>query len=225
MGGLRSIALGGGLAVLALIALSVLWFFTAQRCSLLVDNVYTAPMEAVRPTPFGWNGTYLQFGDAIPGMVGLQGFNPGERLTGAHLLELAGPAPGYAQVASLEVDAQDRLVLVAGGRSFVLGVGAGTVPTDDKPMPAFAAEPGDTAALSLERSLLGWPVPIGLAGTYLSGAPTTWARHLYYRLTWRKASGARLAMVWRCEQGYERTNGWHNFGFAELIQVEIRPAP
>jgi hypothetical protein len=24
---------------------------------------------------------------------------------------------------------------------------------------------------------------------------------------------------------YEAINGWHNFGFAELIQVEIQPVP
>jgi hypothetical protein len=90
---------------------------------------------------------------------------------------------------------------------------------------AFAAEPGDMTSVTLERSLLGWPAPFSLAGTYLSGPPTTWLRHLYYRLSWIKDSGARLDMVWRCEQGYEAINGWHNFGFAELIRVEIRPAP
>src|SRR6516165_626391 len=158
------------------------WRFTADRWSLLVDRVYTARMLVIRSTPFGWNGTYLQFEDAIPGLVGLKGFN------------------------------------------FVLGPRAGTVPGDDRPIPAFAAEAGDKTSLVFESSLLGWPAPFTLAGTYLSGAPTTWMRHLYYRLSWRKASGAQLAMVWRCEQGWERINGWHNFGFAELIQVEIRPA-
>jgi hypothetical protein len=69
------------------------WRFTAERWSLLVDRVYTARMQVIRSTPFGWNGTYLQFEDAIPGLVGLKGFNPGERLAGAHLLELSGPAP------------------------------------------------------------------------------------------------------------------------------------
>src|SRR6516165_10905104 len=93
------------------------------------------------------------------------------------------------------------------------------------PIPAFAAEPRDTTSLVLENSLLGWPAPFTLAGTYLSGASTTWMRHLYYRLSWRKVSGAQLAMVWRCEQGWERINGWHNFGFEELIRVEITPAP
>jgi hypothetical protein len=106
----------------------------------------------------------------------------------------------------------------------VFGARAGTMPGDDGLIPAFAAEPGDEASLSLEQSLLGWPAPFTLAATLLSGPPTTWMRDLYYRLLWTKPSGAWLAMVWRCEQGYDGTNGWHNFGFAELIRVEIRPA-
>jgi hypothetical protein len=60
----------------------VVWFFTAQWCSRLIDRVYTVPMVVVQPAPFGWNGTYLQFGSAIPGVLGLTGFNRGEQLTG-----------------------------------------------------------------------------------------------------------------------------------------------
>ena len=225
MSGIRLIAIRVGFAALALVALCGVWYFTAERCSMLVDRVYTARMLVIRSTPFGWNGTYLQFDDAIPGLVGLKGFNPGERLVGAHLLELSGPGPEHKQVATLVVNANGQLELFAGGRRFVLGARAGTVPGDDRPTPAFAAEPGDTTSLILESSLLGWPAPFTLAGTYLSGAPTMWMRHLYYRLSWRKASGAQLAMVWRCEQGWERINGWHNFGFEELIRVEITPAP
>lgn len=176
---MRSFAIRGGLAAVALATLLFLWFFTAQWCSALVDRVYTAPMAVVQSTPFGWNGTYLQFGSAIPGLVGLQGFNRGELLTGAHLLELTGPGPDYKQAATLEINANDQLILVAGGRSFVLGSRAGTIPGDEKPIPAFAAEPGDTASVTLERNLLGWPAPFTWAMTYLSGPPTTWLRHLY----------------------------------------------
>ena len=105
MGGMRSFAIRGGLAAVALATLLFVWFFTAQWCSMLVDRVYTAPMTVVQSTPFGWNGTFLQFGSAIPGLVGLQGFNRGELLTGAHLLELSGPGPDYKQAASLEINA------------------------------------------------------------------------------------------------------------------------
>jgi hypothetical protein len=104
-------------------------------------------------------------------------------------LEFSGPGPDYKQAASLEINANNQLILAAGGRSFVLGSRAGTIQGDDEPIPAFAAEPGDTTSVTLERSLLGWPAPFSLAGAYLSGPPMTWLRHLYYRLSW--AHGAR----------------------------------
>src|SRR5215472_7928990 len=155
MSGIRLIAIRVALAVLALVALWGVWYFTAERWSLLVDRVYTPRMLVIRSTPFGWNGSYLQFEDAIPGLVGLQGFNPGERLIGAHLLETSGPGPEYKEVATLEVNANGQLELFAGGQRFVLGMRAGTVPGDDRPIPAFAADPGDTTLLVLESSLLG----------------------------------------------------------------------
>lgn len=215
----------GAIAILVLVGLCGVWYFTAERLSLTVDRIHTAPMQTIEATPFGWNGIYLQFGDAIPGLAGLTGFNEDGPMRGEHMLELEEGPPDYKQIANLEIAAADKLVLSFDGRSFVLGVRGGTIQGDDGPVPAFAAEPGDTASLTLERSLLGWPIPPSLAGTYLSGTPTSWARHLYYRLSWRKASGARLTMVWRCEQGWERINGWHNLGADELIKVEIDTAP
>jgi hypothetical protein len=177
MSGIRLIAIRIGLAVLALVALWGLWRLTAERWSLLVDRVYTARMLVIRSTPFGWNGTYLQFEDAIPGLVGLKGFNPGERLVGAHLLELSGPGPEYKQVATFEVNASGQLELFAGDRRFVLGVRADTVPGDDRPIPAFAAEPGDTTSLVLKTSLLGWPAPFTLCAPRHRYSGHSAARH------------------------------------------------
>jgi hypothetical protein len=152
MGGIRSIAIRIGLTALASVALWGVWCFTAERWSLLVDRAYTAPMLVIRSTPFGWNGTYLQFEDAIPGLVGLRGFNPGERLTGAHLLELSGPGPEYKQAATLEVNANDQLELFARGRRFVFGTRAGTVPGDDRPIPAFGRRSRPSLAASCPAS-------------------------------------------------------------------------
>jgi hypothetical protein len=213
----------GILGTLAAIGLALLWYFTAERWSLLVDRLHTVPVETIRATPFGWNGIYLQFGDAIPGLAGLEGFNDPDGPKGAHWLDFTGPGPDYTRLATLETDANDKLVLVASGQRFVLAARAGTIPGDDGPVPAFGAEPGDTASLSLERSLVGWPLPVSLAGTYLSGAPAIWSRHLYYRLSWEKASGARLELVWRCSQGWESTNGWNNIGACEPIRIVITP--
>ena len=128
-------------------------------------------MLVIRSTPFGWNGAYLQFEDAIHGLVGLECFNPGERLVGAHLLKTSGPGPEYKKVATLKVNANGQLELFAGGQRFVLGTRAGTVQGDDRPIPAFAAEPGDTTSLVLKSSLLGWPAPFALAAADFCIAP------------------------------------------------------
>ena len=123
----------------------------------------------------------------------------------------------------LQVDAKDQLELVAGGRSFVLGFRAGTMPGADEPVPAFAAEPGDITSVSLERSLLSWPTPLEF--NFMTGRSSSWRRHLYYRLLWQKASGARLTMLWRFEQGFDPVNGWRAPGQDGLMRVEIRQAP
>ena len=176
--------------------------------------------------------SYLQFGSARPGILGLKGFSRGELLTGAHVFDLTGPRPDYKQVGSFDINANNQLVLVAGDRSFVLGSRAGMIPGDDKSIPAFAAEPGDTASITLERSLFGWPVAVLLGHDPIERAaddlvtPSLLSLILGQGLRLLgKASGARLDVVWRCEQGWELISGWHSFGFAELIQVEIRPAP
>jgi catechol 2,3-dioxygenase-like lactoylglutathione lyase family enzyme len=76
------------------------------------------------------------------------------------------------------------------------------------------------ATIDFYVEVLGMPLVRG-------NPPYEEVRHYLFDmgLSWRKASGAQLAMVWRCEQGWERINGWHNFGFEELIRVEITPAP
>ena len=63
------------------------------------------------------------------------------------------------------------------------------------------------------------PPGLGTGPRNRGNPPYEEVRHYFFDmgLSWRKASGAQLAMVWRCEQGWERINGWHNFGFEELI--------
>jgi hypothetical protein len=68
-------------------------------------------------------------------------------------------------------------------------------------------EPADEVAFTARRSVLSWPVPpfqISILGT----RSPRWKRYVYYRLTWRKPSGARLAMFWRYEQQYYSDTGW-----------------
>jgi hypothetical protein len=69
--------------------------------------------KSSNPTPFGWNGIYLQFGSAISGVVGLKGFDRGDGLTCAHFMDLTGPRPDCKQAATIDFNADDQLVVVA----------------------------------------------------------------------------------------------------------------
>ncbi len=197
----RSFLIRGSIAV---ILLAVLWFFTSRWCSLLVDQFYTPRLATLQSTPLGWNGVWFQFGSGWAGT------------------SWTSPDPDDKPVATLKVDAGDHLVLLKDGNSFVLGSRAGTLSGGDGMIPAFAADPGDTTSVTLERSLLSWPAPFEI--NFMTGYSPSWQRYLYYRLSWKKPSGAQLNIIWRYRQNYDAVNGWQGQGAKELIQIEIRPA-
>jgi len=215
----RSFLIRGSIAV---ILLAVLWFFTSRWCSLLVDQFYTPRLATLQSTPLGWNGVWLQFGSGIPNVIGPKGWSGPELLMGGHIVDFTGPDPVDKPVATLKVDAGDHLVLLKDGNSFVLGSRAATLSGSDGMIPAFAADPGDTTSVTLERSLLSWPAPFEI--NFMTGYSPSWQRYLYYRLSWKKPSGAQLNIIWRYRQNYDAVNGWQGQGAKELIQIEIRPA-
>jgi hypothetical protein len=83
----------------------------------------------------------------------------------------------------------NRQVLSTGNRSFTL-----------------APEPGDETSFTIDRSCLSWPTPFET--NFMTGHSPSWKRHLYYRLVWKKRSGAKLEMVWCYEQWFYSTDGW-----------------
>jgi len=221
---MRSILLRGGLAVVAILVLGIAWLVLARQLSELVDAVWTVRVANLSPSPFTWNGTWLQFGppigDVEKNFVGdLPGIDAQFRS-----LDLTGPGPDYGNAAEIAVDARGKLVLSAGGKSFVLGVATGNmIPIQAfRDMPEFAAEPGDTASLVIEHSFFAWPTPFEFNVVGMGGTATTWKRHVYYRLSWQKASGARLSMLWAGGQPYYGSaNGWGAPG-SFLTRVDIR---
>jgi hypothetical protein len=219
---MSSMLLRGGAVVIAALLLGLLWLVMARRLADLVDGVATVRVASLSPTPFGWNGTWLQFGPPMgkvnESLVGQKlGIDPQFRS-----LDLTGPAPLYGPAAEITVDAAGRLALSAGGKSFMLGTrtqGQVAAGADELDLPQYAAEPGDSASLIIERGL-AWPTPFELNVVGLGGTATTWKRHVYYRLSWVKASGARLSMLWQGEQPYDGVNLWRAPG-AFLIKLEI----
>lgn len=214
-----------GIALAAFLALGVLWLAFGRQLSVLLDRGTVVRVASLSPSPFGWNGVWLQFGPPLgsvePGFVGRSpGIEPDFRS-----LDLTGPGPLYGPAAEIAVGADGKLALSAGGRSLVLGVRAGTFPSfgGDADMPGFAAEPGDTASVTIDRSMLAWPTPFDL--NFMTGQSPTWKRHVHYSLSWVKVSGARLDMFWVFEQGYDGVNLWRAPGFEGLMRVEIHPAP
>jgi hypothetical protein len=205
----------------ALVALPVLWYLASRWIALAVDQIYTPRLAILHDAPIGWNGTWPQLGTGIF-----------DRLVpnGDHL-SFIGFAPDYRDVARFTVDADGRLVFVKDDARFTLGPHAGVLPAStmqdgtplegQEPMPAFAPEPGDTVTAALDRSLLSWPAPYQT--NFMTGYTPSWQRNLYYRLSWTKASGARLAILWRERQDYDRVNGWTGARLNDLIRIEIRP--
>jgi hypothetical protein len=221
---MRAVLIRGGALVIAAVILGVVWLAMARQLSELVDAVRTVRVANLSPSPFGWNGVWLQFGpplgDVQQPLVGqMPGIDPQFRG-----LSLTGPGPLYTLTATIAVNPEGKLVLSAGGKSFVLGTRTGNhLPVDaaDPDMPEFAAEPGDSASLVIERSILAWPTPFQLNVVGLGGATSTWKRHVYYRLSWVKRSGARLDMLWAGEQPFYGVDLWGAPGVF-LTQVAIR---
>jgi hypothetical protein len=182
---MRSFLVRGSIAV---VLLAALWFFTSRWCSLMVDHFYTPRLATLQSTPLGWNDVWLQFGSGISNVIGPVGWSGPELLMGGHTVDFIGPGPDYKQVATLKVDGGDQLVLLKDGNSFVFGSRVGTLSGGDDVIPAFAADPGDTTSVTLECSLLSWPAPLEM--NFMTGYSPSWQRYLYYRLSWKKPSGA-----------------------------------
>jgi len=225
--GMTSALVRAGAAFTGILLLGGAWLLLARPLSEALDAMGTARVATLSPSPFGWNGDWLQFGPPIAGpsepfVLREPGIDPQFRS-----LDLSAPGPLYGHAAEIGEDGSGRLVLTSAGKRFVLALRTGrSLPVQDgeRAMPEYVAEPGDQASLTIERSLLAWPAPFALNVVGFGGGAATWKRHVYYRLSWLKASGARLAMLWAGEQPYDPVNLW-GAPAASLAKVEIRQAP
>ena len=112
-----------------------------------------------------------------------------------------------------------QLALSFGGKVFPFGP---SLPQDDKL--AANVPGGDSATLSIEHSVLAWPNFFEV--NFMTGNSPKWKRYIYRRLTWKKANGAKLEMLWRYEQFFYRNDGWleafmNRPEATGLIRVEI----
>ena len=191
------------LAVLVAVVIAILaaWIFGGRQVSFFLDRLGTMEMNSAPINSIKYEGS---------GTGGILLVND-LRLS---LNDQNGPTP------NLGTTKTDQLALADQGKVFAFGL----VRTEPENL-ATVPPAGDDAFIEIRRSALSWPTPFDL--NFMTGQSPSWKRHLYYRLLWKKPSGAKLEMLWRYEQYFHPGNGWGS-GFMTrqastgLIRVEIK---
>ena len=188
--------------ILIIVALAVLWLWRGRDLVTLGDRfklieTTSQPIETITYNGDGSGGN-LQIGDITLSLDETR---------------LGGSAPNVGTTKD------GQLALSYAGRVFAFG----PVPVETQQLRATRPS-DDTAALSIEHSVLAWPNFFEV--NFMTGNSPKWKRYIYRKLTWTKANGAKLEMLWRYEQFFYRNDGWVQ-GFmvrpesTGLIRVEI----
>ncbi|MEO8026896.1 MAG: hypothetical protein ABI823_10495 [Bryobacteraceae bacterium] len=177
-------------SAICLIGLLLLWLLASRPASVLLDRFTTARAASIPAIPIEYEGGGFGVGDLTLTFAGLDNLRT----------DLA-----------LRSDGSERLILSSGGRTFPLGPRLSPPDPSGRPEIRFEPDAGDIVTLTLDRSWLAWPTFWDIKIM----TRTAWfRRNAYYRLKWKKKSGAILDMLWRYEQQYypsnrlDVTSGW-----------------
>jgi hypothetical protein len=199
---MRKILVTLGILIAFMVTVFASWIFGGRQLSLFLDRFWTIETASSRINLVAYEGS---------GTGGILHIND----LALSLNDRNGP--------SLNVGtAKDgQLAVAASGRVFAFGP-----PRSEAENLATVPPQGDDAFIQIRRSALSWPTPFDF--NFMTGHSPSWKRHLYYRVLWKKPSGAKLEMLWRYEQYFYPGNGWASGfmtrqGFTGLIQVDIRP--
>jgi len=198
---MRKILITLAVFIAVVIAFLATWIFYGRQISLLLDRFGTIEVTSARINSIAYQG------DGTGGILHVNDLELG-------LNDKNGPTP------SIGTTKNDQLALADRGKVFAFGpVGTeaenlATVPPTD-----------DDASIEIRRSILNWPTPFET--NFMTGHSPSWKRHLYYRVNWKKSSGANLEMLWRYEQYFYPGNGWASGfmthqGSTGLIRVDIK---
>ena len=188
--------------ILIIVALAVSWLWRGRDLVTFADRfklieTSSQPIEAITYNGDGSGGS-LQIGDVTLSL-------DEARLGGAR------PNVGTTK--------DGQLALSYAGRVFPFG----PVPVETQQLRATRSS-DDTATLLTEHSALAWPNFFEV--NFMTGNSPKWKRYIYRKLSWTKANGAKLEMLWRYEQFFYRNDGWVQAFMVRpettgLIRVEI----
>ena len=198
---MRKILITLAILIAVVIVFLATWIFYGHQISLLLDRFGTIEMTSARINSIAYQGN---------GTGGILHVNDLE----LSLNDRNGPAP------SIGTTKNDQLALADRGKVFAFG----PVRTEAENL-ATVPPAGDDASIEIRRSILNWPTPFEV--NFMTGHSPSWKRHLYYRVRWKKSSGATLEMLWRYEQYFYPGNSWGNGfmtreGSTGLIRVDIK---
>jgi hypothetical protein len=199
---MRKILITLTIVIAFVIAILATWIFGGRQLSLLLDRFWTIETASSRINSVVYEGS---------GTGGLLHVND----IALSLNDRNRPSPTVGTTKNGEPALADS------GKVFAFGP-----PRSEAENLATAPPAGDDALIEIRRSILTWPTPFDF--NFMTGHSPSWKRHLYYRLVWKKPSGAKLEMLWRYEQYFYPGNGWASGfmtrrGSTGLIQVDIRP--
>src|SRR4029077_9509538 len=198
---MRKILITLGILIVFGIAILASWIFYGHKISLLLDRVGTIEMTSARINSMAYQG------NGTGGILHVNDLELG-------LNDRNGPAP------SIGTTKNDQLALADRGKVFAFG----PVRTEAESL-ATVPPAGDNTSIEIRRSILNWPTPFEV--NFMTGHSPSWKRHLYYRVRWKKSSGATLEMLWRYEQFFYPGNGWasgfmNREGSTGLIRVDLK---
>jgi hypothetical protein len=199
---MRKILITLGILIAFVVAILATWIFGGRQISVFFDRFGTIETASNRVNSLVYNGR---------GTGGTLRVNDLE----LSLNDRNDPVP------SIGTTKNDQLGLADRGRVFAFGPAR-----SEAENLVTAPPPGDDAFIEIRRSVLSWPTPFEI--NFMTGHSPSWKRHLYYRLLWKKPSGAKLEMLWRYEQYFYPDSGWANGfmtykGSTGLIQLDIQP--
>jgi len=199
---MRKILITLGILIAFVVAILATWIFSGRQISLFLDRFGTIEITSVRINSLAYEGS---------GTGGILRVND----LGLSLNDRNNPAP------SIGTTKNNQLAVANGGKVFAFGPARSETENLNVVPPA-----SDDAIIQIRRSVLSWPTPFEI--NFMTGHSPSWKRHLYYRLLWKKPSGAKLEMLWRYEQYFYPDNGWASGfmtykGSTGLIQTDISP--
>jgi hypothetical protein len=197
---MRKLLITLGILIVFVVAILATWIFGGRQISLFLDRFGTIETTSNRVNSLVYEGN---------GTGGILRIND----LGLSLNDRNDPAPNIGTTKN------DQVGLAIGGKVFPFG------PARSEAENLGVVPPtGDDAFIEIRRNILSWPTPFEL--NFMTSQSPSWKRHLYYRLLWKKSSGAKLEMLWRYEQYFYPGNGWASGfmtqeGSTGLIQVTI----